>query len=54
MHGVITNPSLFRAGVMERYGACSDDLVGLVRGLCGDGERDPLEDDWASAPSTRL
>ena len=34
----------FVAGVMEIYGACSarcsDDLVGFVRGLCGEGDRD--------------
>ena len=43
----------FRAGVMERYGACSDDLVGLVRGLCGEGDRDYDVEDWYfTAPSS--
>ena len=46
--------SIFRAAVMERYGACSDDLVGLVRCLCGEGEREATADDFAVAPTSRL
>ena len=45
---------VFRAGVMERFGACSDDLVGLVKGLCGDGDRDPASEDWGCTAPTRL
>ena len=49
---------VFRAGVMERFGACmyvvSDDLVGLVRELCGGGDRDSVEDDWSAAPKTQF
>ena len=42
----------FRAGVMERFGACSDDLVGLVTELCGEGDRDAGAEDWYfTAPS---
>ena len=46
--------SEFRAAVMERYGACSDDLVGLVRVLCGEGERDETADDYLVAPRSRF
>ena len=42
----------FRAGVMERFGAVGDDLQAMVRGACGDLDRDRGEEDWAfSAPS---
>ena len=44
----------FRAGVMERFGACCDDLVGLVRGFCGDGARDASDEDWCFTSPTRL
>ena len=37
---------------MERFGACSDDLVGLVTELCGEGDRAMDADDWYfTAPS---
>ena len=42
----------FRAGVMERFGAVGDDMQAMVRGACGDLDRDRGEEDWAfSAPS---
>ena len=42
----------FRAGVMERFGAVGDDMEALVRGACGDLDRDRGEADWAfTAPS---
>ena len=34
--------SSFRAAVVERFGACCDSLVGFIRTLCGDGDRDAL------------
>ena len=37
----------FRAGVMERFGAVGDDLQAMVRGACGDLDRDRGEEDWA-------
>ena len=30
--------SEFRAGVAERFGACCDDMQGLIRMVAGDGE----------------
>ena len=45
---------LFRATVMERYGACSDDLCGFVKSLCGDGECDVDSDDWSFTARTRV
>ena len=44
----------FRAAVLERFGACSDDLVGLVRELVGQGDRDPSEEDRGWAPGPRV
>ena len=41
-----TMGALFRAAVIERYGACADELCGLVRMVCGDGERELAADDW--------
>ena len=42
----------FRAACMDRYGACCDDLHGLVQQLCGDGDRSVDSDDWYyTAPS---
>ena len=34
--------SFFPAAI-ERYGACGSSLVGLVRMLCGDGDRDIVQ-----------
>ena len=34
--------SAFRAAVVERYGSMCDSLVGHIRMLCGDRDRDPL------------
>ena len=37
---------------MERFGTCSDDLVGLITELCGEGDREVGAEDWYfSAPS---
>jgi hypothetical protein len=42
----------FRDAVMERYGACSDGLVGLLRLIAGTGDREVGDRDYsASAPS---
>ena len=42
----------FRGAIVERFGACSDDMCGLVRQLCGDGDRDASSEDWSfTAPS---
>ena len=44
--------STFRDGVIERYGHCSDGLVGLVRLIAGAGKREPWEADYSpTAPS---
>ena len=44
--------STFRDGVIERYGHCSDGLVGLVRLIAGTGKREPWEvDNSPTAPS---
>ena len=44
---VITVGGEFIAAVMERYGACSDDLCRLAALACGDGDRELSEaDDW--------
>ena len=40
---------MFRDGVIERYGHCSDGLVGLVRLIAGAGRREPWETDYSSA-----
>ena len=32
---------------MERFGAVGDDLQAMVRGACGDLDRDRGEEDWA-------
>ena len=46
--------SQFRPAVVERFGACCDALVGLVRMLCGERERDALRDgDYTFAASSR-
>ena len=38
--------SCFRAGVVERFGACCDDMVGFVREVAGVRDRDALTDDY--------
>ena len=44
----------FKAAVLERFGAWSDDLVGFVKIITGDGERDPIRgDDWSFSTSSR-
>ena len=42
----------FIAAVMERYGACSDDLCRLAALACGDGDREMSEahDGYFTAP----
>ena len=41
--------SHFMAAVVERYGACCDSFVGLLKLYTGDGERDPTVcDDWTT------
>ena len=40
---------------MERFGAVGDDVQAMVRGACGDLDRDRGEEDWAySAPSIQV
>ena len=49
---VAAQGGVFRAAVMERFGACGDDLCGLVSQLCGEGERAHDAEDWTfTAPS---
>ena len=38
--------SKFIAGVVERFGACCEDLTGFLKLISGDGDRDPLCDDY--------
>ena len=46
--------STFRPAVVERYGACCDSLVGFIKTLCGDGDRDALRvDDYTFSQSSR-
>ena len=46
--------SQFRAAVVERFGAMSDSLVGFVKMLCGDGDRDALRaEDYTFSASSR-
>ena len=44
----------FRDGVIERYGHCSDGLVGLVRLIAGAGQSEPWETDYSSAAPSRV
>jgi len=46
--------SSFRAAVLERYGSCCDELVGLLRMVCGDRDRDMLMEDYAFSTSSRV
>jgi len=45
----------FRAAVIERFGACSDDMLALLRMISGDGDRDlqGADDYTFSAPSRK-
>ena len=46
--------SQFRPAVIERFGACCDELVGFIKVLTGDGERDALRaDDFTFSASSR-
>ena len=46
--------SQFRAAVVERFGAQCDDLVGFVKMICGDGDRDALRaEDYTFSASSR-
>ena len=38
--------SKFIAAVVERFGACCEDLTGFLKLISGDGDRDPLCDDY--------
>ena len=38
----------FFAGVVERYGACGGGMVGLLRMLAGEGDREMSDPDWSS------
>ena len=38
--------SSFKAAVVERYGACCEDLNGFLKLISGDGDRDPSSDDY--------
>ena len=46
--------STFRDAVIERYGHCSDGLVGLVRLIAGAGHSEPWETDYSSAAPSRV
>ena len=46
--------SQFRAAVIERFGAHCDSLVGFIKMLCGDGDRDALRaEDYTFSASSR-
>jgi hypothetical protein len=46
--------SAFRAAIIERFGTCGDSLVGFIKTLCGDGDRDALRsDDYTFSASSR-
>ena len=45
---------IFRAGVVERFGAVGDSLAGLVRMTVGDAARMGDEDDYSLLPSACL
>ena len=40
--------------MIERYGHCSDGLVGLVRLIAGAGHSEPWETDYSSAAPSRV
>ena len=40
--------------VMERYGALSDGAVGLIRMVCGAGEREPSETEYSPTAPSRV
>ena len=44
----------FRDAVMERYGACSDGLVGLLRLVAGTGDREVGDRDYSATAPSRL
>ena len=46
--------STFRDAVIERYGHCSDGLIGLVRLIAGAGRSEPWETDYSSAAPSRV
>ena len=47
--------SEFYAAVVERYGACGGSLMGWLKHLCGDREREALEcDDYSFSQSSRV
>ena len=46
--------SKFRDAVMERYGALSDGAVGLIRMVCGAGEREPSEAQYSPTAPSRV
>ena len=54
-HLAVAVSSEFRPAVLERFGACCDELVGLIRLLCGDGDRDETRvDDYAFSGRSRV
>ena len=47
--------SYFTPAVLERFGACCSELVGLIRMLCGDGDRDEARvDDYVFSGRSRV
>ena len=44
----------FFAGVVERYGACGGGMVGLLRMLAGEGDRELSDPDWSPAATSRV
>ena len=46
--------SEFRAGVVERFGACCDDVQGLIRMVAGDGECDAGSVEWSPTATSRI
>ena len=46
--------SKFTPAVVERFGACCDELVGFIKMLTGDGDRDALRaDDYTFSAASR-
>jgi hypothetical protein len=46
--------SKFTPAVVERFGACCDELVGFIKVLTGDGDRDALRaDDFTFSAASR-
>ena len=50
----VISVSEFRAGIVERFGACCDDMQGLIRMVAGDGECDAGSVEWSPTATSRI